>query len=215
MKINKTILTTLIIGAAAVSSLAQSGLSIRDVHGELNTRSTFQATNISVEDVRYAGIDYITYSDTVIMRNCGSILRTDLDLSPYFAIVLLDSFFLKHMELMEMSMLGWQRLGSEYLVKLDAEFPRNRMRLSYRLFSVTQGREIRRKSFEDYKEAYRYIVHDIANDIVKTLTGDEGIYRRAEAEPARQREAALAPAEAPGDGAQVLDLLAGLARCGA
>ncbi len=177
MKIIKIILIVLIYAAAMASSMAQSGLSIRDVHGELSTRSTYQPTNISVEDVRYSGIDFITYSDTVIMRNCATILRNDLDFSPYFAIVLLDSFFLRHMELIEMSMLGWQRLGSEYLVKLDAEFPRNRLRLSYRLFSVAQGREIRRKSFEDYKEAHRYIVHDIANDIVKTLTGDEGIYR--------------------------------------
>lgn len=177
MKIKKTILLMLILAAPTISSLAQSGMSIRDVHGELNTRSTFQPTNISVEDARYGGIDFIAYGDTVIMRNCASILRNDLDLSPYFAIVLLDSFFLRHMELIEMSMLGWQRLGSEYLVKLDAEFPRNRLRMSYRLFSVTQGREIRRKAFEDYKEAYRYIMHDIANDIVKTLTGDEGIYR--------------------------------------
>ena len=47
---------------------------------------------------------------------------------------------------------------------------------------------------------------------VLTRRVDEGLHRRAEAEPARQREAALAPAEAPRNGAQVLDALAGLAR---
>ncbi len=177
MKIKKIIIFMLSIAALAVTTSAQSGLSIRDVHGELSTKSSFEPTNISVEDVHYSGIDFITYSDTVIMRNCAAILRNDLDFSPYFSIVLLDSFYLQHMELMEMTMLGWQRLGAEYLVKLSADFPQNKLRLTYRLFSVAQGKEIRSKSFQDYKESYRYIVHDIANDIVKTLTGDEGVYR--------------------------------------
>lgn len=177
MKTKYFFYTLLIVAIASSAIMAQSGLSVRDVHGELTAKSDFEPTNISVEDARYVGIEYISYSDTVIMRNCAAILRKDIDFSPYFEIILLDSFFLKHMELMEMSMLGWQRLGSEYLVKMDAEFPRGKLRLTYRLFSVAQGREIRKKRFEDNKEAYRYIVHDIANDIIKTLTGDMGIYR--------------------------------------
>jgi hypothetical protein len=44
--------------------------------------------------------------------------------------------------------------------------------------------------------------------------GQEGRDGRAEAAPARQRHPALAPAEAPGDGAQVLDRACGLADAG-
>ncbi|UCD17409.1 MAG: Tol-Pal system beta propeller repeat protein TolB [Candidatus Zixiibacteriota bacterium] len=160
----------------ALSASAQTGLTVRDVQGRLKPKSTFEPTKISVEDNRYVGIDSISYADTVILRNCSAILRKDLDFSPFFEMVLLDSFFLRHMELTEMTMLGWKRLGSQYLVKLETEFPRDRIRTRYRLFSVETGREIRKKRFEIQKQEYRALVHSIANDIVKTLTGDEGIY---------------------------------------
>jgi len=155
---------------------AQSGLNIRDVHGRLKEKSTFEPTRISVEDVRHVSADFISYADTVVLRNSAIILRKDLDFSPYFELVPLDSFFMKHMELREMSLLAWQRLGSQYLVKLEAEFPREDIRIKYRLYNVETGREIKSKGFKTKIDDYRALVHTIANDIVKTLTGDDGIY---------------------------------------
>jgi len=43
------------------------------------------------------------------------------------------------------------------------------------------------------------------------VAGDEGLDRAAETQPARQRDARLAPGESPGDGAQVLDRARGAA----
>jgi TolB protein len=157
-------------------TLAQTGFNIRDVHGRLTEKSTFEPTRISVEDVRHVSADFISYADTVVLRNSAIILRKDLDFSPYFELVPLDSFFMKHMELKEMSLLAWQRLGSQYLVKLEAEFPREDIRLKYRLYNIETGREIRSKGFKTKIADYRALVHTIANDIVKTLTGDDGIY---------------------------------------
>ena len=89
----------LAIGLICLLGLATSVSSqVRDYSGVLNPISDFEPTKIAVEDARYIGIDYITAADTVLMNNCGVILRRDLDFSPYFEIVLFDEFFMKHLE---------------------------------------------------------------------------------------------------------------------
>jgi TolB protein len=156
---------------------AQSKGAVTDYSGTLGTKSSFEPTKISVEEVNYIGANYITGADSVIMRNCAAILRNDLDFSPYFEVVLPDTFFMHHMEMPEMTLQGWKWLGAAYVVKLEAEFPRENLRLRYRLLSADNGREIKKEKFEGNKSDYRTLVHQIANDIVKLLTGDDGIYR--------------------------------------
>ncbi len=87
--------TALILVFFIICAMPVAGQSIYDVRFRLPERSDFEPTKISVENTRYIGINYITHSDSIIMRNCGTILRRDIDFSPYFEIVLLDSFFLK------------------------------------------------------------------------------------------------------------------------
>jgi TolB protein len=155
---------------------AQTGRNVRDVKARLTEKSSYEPTKIAVEDVKYLGIDYITPNDSVIMRNCAAILRNDLDFSPFFEIVPLDTFFLKHLELEEMNLLAWQWLGAAYVIKLEAEFPEQNIRIKYRLFGVDFQREIKKDQFETTKKDYRALMHRIANEIVKALTGDDGIY---------------------------------------
>ena len=92
--------------AAALSAATVSGQTVRDVRGRLGEKTSFEPTKISVEEVRYVGINYITANDSVIMKNCAEVLRNDLDFSPFFEVVYLDSFFMRHMELQEMTLLG-------------------------------------------------------------------------------------------------------------
>lgn len=169
------ILLSIIFVMVAGGSL--HGQQVRDYVGVLDAKRTFEPTKISVEDTRYIGISYISEADSIVMQNCAIILRKDLDFSPYFQIVLLDTFFMHHMELTEMSILGWKRLGTKYLVKLDAEFPGDNMRLRYRLIDVDNSMETFRGKFEAGKADYRALTHTVANDIIKNLTGDPGIFR--------------------------------------
>ena len=173
--ISSTIILALILLTTA-SLNSQTGSMVRDVRGRLTEKTSYEPTKISVEDVKYIGDRYITANDSVIMQNCAAILRNDLDFSPFFEIILLDSFFLRHMELQEMNLLGWKWLGASYLIRLEAEFPENNLRLRYRLFAIDAEKEIRREQFETTKTGYRALVHQIANDIIRALTGDEGIF---------------------------------------
>ncbi len=174
-----TIISLLTILAFSLSMplFAQSGSGIPDFRGSLGPRSSFEPTKISVEEVKYIGISPINASDTVILKNCAAILRNDIDFSPYFEIVLLDSFFMRHMELQEMTLLGWGWMGSAYVIRLEAEFPSENLRLTYRLYSTSTQKEIRKQKFESNKLYYRDLIHEMANDIIKFLTGDDGIYR--------------------------------------
>jgi TolB protein len=81
------------------------------------------------------------------------------------------------MELQEMTLLGWSWMGSSYVVKLDAEFSQNNIRLRYYLYAADAEREIRKERFESDKNDYRALVHEMANDIYRALFGDEGVYR--------------------------------------
>jgi len=174
-KRNKTVILLIII--MTVFATLVNAQNIGDYTGVLSQKTSFEPTKISVEKTRYIGITYITAADSVLMKNCGIILRRDLDFSPYFEIVLFDKFFLKHLELETMTISAWKWLGTKYLVKLETEFPRNNIRLRYRLFDVDTKKEIHKGTFEAKKSEYRTAVHDLANDILKLLTGDESIFR--------------------------------------
>ena len=111
MKYKVFIFATLIIVIISTFAYSQN---IGDYDGRLNPKTTFEPTKISVEKARYIGINYITASDSVLMKNAGRILRRDLDFSPYFEIVLFDEFFMKHLELETMTISAWKWLGTKY-----------------------------------------------------------------------------------------------------
>lgn len=169
-----TILVCIALLQSSVQSQDRTG--VKDIDARLSPKKTFEETKIAVDDVRYVGIEYITRQDSIIMRNCGVILRNDLDFSPLFEAIAVDSFYLKHMEIKEMTITAWKWLGARYLVKLEIEFPRGQIKVSYRLYSVDDGREIKKGNHKIDKKDYRKIVHRIANEIVKFLTGDQGIF---------------------------------------
>nr|MBN2277165.1 Tol-Pal system beta propeller repeat protein TolB [candidate division Zixibacteria bacterium] len=177
MKSCRRILLLFFVLILPLTAMTQEGISVRDVRGRLTEKVSFEPTRIAVEEARYIGIEYITAADSVIMKNCGIILQNDLDFSPFFENVPLDTFFMRHMEIETMTMLAWTRLGASYVVKLEVEYPQNKIRLGYRLFSTESGKEINKNRMETEKKFYRTLVHQIANDIYKFLTGDEGVYR--------------------------------------
>ena len=88
---NKILFQSIVIIAAF--SIIASAQNIGDYRGILSQKTTFEPTKISVEEARYIGINYITASDSVLMKNCGIILRRDLDYSPFIEIGLFDKLF--------------------------------------------------------------------------------------------------------------------------
>jgi TolB protein len=137
----------------------------------------FKATPIGVEDVRYIGNSYIVADDSSLMRWVTTVVQNDIDFYADFELVRLDTFYLKTYEIKEIDLLGWQRLGARYVVKLEAEFPGTNLRVFWRLFDASNQSQIARGNFEYRRQFWRELAHDIANDIVYNLTGERGIFR--------------------------------------
>ena len=139
--------------------------------------SGFRPTPVGVDDMRYIGTQYISADDSAYMRYVTTVVRRDLDFYADFKLVPLDSFFLKTYEITELDLLGWKRLGADYVVKLEAEFPGSNLRVRWRLFDVLHSQRIAQGQFEYNRTFWRIMGHDIANEIVRTLTGNAGIFR--------------------------------------
>jgi TolB protein len=137
----------------------------------------FKATPIGVEDARYIGSSYIVADDSALMRSVTSVVQNDIDFYADFELVRIDTFYLRTYEIKELDFLGWERLGAEYVVKLEAEFPGTNVRIFWRLFDTSNRSQIARGSFEYRRQFWRELAHDIANDIVYNLTGERGIFR--------------------------------------
>jgi len=138
---------------------------------------TFKATQVGVDEMRYIGTEYINREDSALMRYVTMVLQRDIDFYADFDLVPLDSFYLRTYEIKELDLLGWRRLGAEYVVRLDAEFPGPNLRVYWRIYHVNTQMEVSKSTLEYGRAFWREMAHDIANDIVYTLTGDQGIFR--------------------------------------
>lgn len=151
----------------------------KDVHHVfLDTlRGGFEATKIGVDEMKYVGNEYISADDSSYMRYVTSVVQRDLDFYAGFELVLIDSFYLKIYEITDLGPRGWKKMGADYLVKLEAEFPGDNLRVVWRLFDTKKKQQFQQGRMEKRKRDWRELAHDVANDIVYYLTGDAGIFR--------------------------------------
>ncbi len=159
------------------TALAQTEGGIRNVFFDTLRAGDAQPLPIGVEPMKYVGDMYITAADSSLMQYVTRVVQRDLDFYADFELVPLDSFYLKTYEITEMTLLGWKRLGAEMVVRLEAEFPGPNLRVRWRLFDTNRQRQYATERLEYNRTFWRELAHDIANQIVTTLTGDPGIFR--------------------------------------
>ncbi len=161
------------ITLTATGSIAQDARSL-DL-GEIT--GNFRATPIGVEDMRYIGDRYITGEDSSLMRYVTRVVQRDMDFYADFDLVQIDQFYLTTYEITEMNLLGWQRMGADYVIKLQAEFPGPNLRAFWRLYHTGTKTQIASGSLEYKRQFWRELAHDVSNEIVHFITGDVGIFR--------------------------------------
>lgn len=157
------------------TSHAQSD-NIRNIFFDTIRTGDVHGTPIGVDEMKYVGNQYISYEDSVLMRYTTGTVQYDIDFFADFELIPLDSFYLKTYEIFEMDILGWRRLGADLLVRLETEFPGTNMRVRWKLFDTIQRQQVARGTVEHHKSMWRTIGHEIANEIVHTLTGEDGIF---------------------------------------
>jgi TolB protein len=169
------LLSTISLLLLACTTVAQEA-DVREFRIDTVT-GVFEPTRIGVDDMRYIGTRYITPEDSSLMRYAVTVVQRDLDFYADFDLVLIDSFYLLTYEITELDLFGWQRLGAEFVVRLEAEFPGPNLRVFWRLFHAVSNRQIAKGNLEYNRAYWRELAHDISNEIVYTLTGEQGIFR--------------------------------------
>ncbi len=168
-----TLLTLLI----CTSSLFAQSDKVRNVYFDTLKIGYVEPTPIGVDEMKYVGNEYIDKNDSSLMRYVTGIVKRDIDFYADFDLVPIDSFFIKTYEILEMDLRGWKRLGADYVLKLEAEFPgRRNMRVYWKLFYTFNYRRIDKGRIEVHRDEWRHMAHRISNEIVRTLTGEKGIF---------------------------------------
>lgn len=133
-------------------------------------------TKIAVEDFTMSGSGQPTVSDSIIMIRISEVIRADLNFSPFYEVIALDTFYMRHMELEVMSLLGWSQLGARYVVRGACDFTGDDVSIRYELHVAGSGMVFARGRLKSIKTNYRRLAHKIADDIIYYLTGDKGIF---------------------------------------
>jgi len=149
---------------------------VRDYHGRLDPKRGYQKIHLAVEDYTAYGKTTLLKSDSVVLIRLAEIMRDDLDFSPFYEVIEADSFYMRHMELEAMTVLGWRHLGAQYVIQGKGEFTGDDVTLHYELISSESGVVFARGKFKSPVKKYRRLAHTTANDIILYLTGDQGIF---------------------------------------
>ena len=153
MKLNSFFLSIVVLFLSLSNAFAQ-GDEVRNIFFDTIT-GVFEPTLIGVDEMRYIGNQYIDAKDSNLMQYTTRIIQNDLDFYADFELVPLDTFYLQVYEIVELDLLGWQRLGAAYLVKLEAEFPGPNLRVRWRLYDTARKQQFAKGTLEQDKSLWR------------------------------------------------------------
>ena len=149
---------------------------VKTYEGRLDVKRGVELTSLAVEDFTGWEGTRLLRSDSIILVRLAETIRNDLNFSPFYEVIELDTFYMHHMELKRMPLLGWPLLGAELGIKGEGHFPGDVTTLKYRLYAAKSGIEFGRGSFKSPASNHRRLAHKVANEIIYYLTGEKGIF---------------------------------------
>jgi TolB protein len=168
------ILATLSLSPAAQ---AQSRRDVPNVFFDTVRTGEVQPIALAVEDIKpILGADFRS-DDLVALHDMVDIIRHDIDFYADFQIVTADSFYLKMYEIKEVDLLAWERLGAQFVIRLEAEPAGGSVRVNWKILKTIGGDEFSKGTETGTLSSWRELAHDVSNALAKALTGDRGIFR--------------------------------------
>lgn len=146
-----------------------------EVGGVITTGPSVELMSLAIEDFRIP-TGFQTMEDTLLVRDLQETLRFDLDFSPYFNLVQVDSGFLADFARGEMKLDDWIYLGAQFLVSGRVEREGEGILFAVDVTDIFRNRNIYNRDFVGTVDRYRYLVHQAAADLLLHLTGEEGCY---------------------------------------
>ena len=108
-----------------------------------------------------------------------AVISNDLDLSGYFSPIDKQAFLDEDktaMSVRDIRFRDWTVIGAELLLKGSYACIGNSLEAEVRLFDVYQGKQIMGRRYLGERKDYRRLMHRIGNDVIRLLTGHEGIF---------------------------------------
>jgi TolB protein len=169
----------LIAGLFALSSSAQAQgrRDVPNVYFDTVRTGEVQPISLAVEDIKQAEGSSLTGGDMLTLRNVVDVIRRDIDFYADFQIITADSFYLNMYEIKEVDLLAWERLGAQFVVRLQAEPTAGSVKITWRILRTVGGDEFAKGDNSGTLTEWRELGHDVANSLAKVLTGDRGVFR--------------------------------------
>ena len=106
----------------------------------------------------------------------SNVMRYDLNFSPFFRSLDTLRFPTKTIsEDSDIDYFRWAEIGTQFLVYGKFHEKKGELRIDIEVFSILDSRRIYQNDYKGDPRQARRMVHHIADDIVKLLTGEEGI----------------------------------------
>lgn len=114
-------------------------------------------------------------SDKIAQKMLG-VLKNDLEFTGLFEILPPETFLEKSIK-DDIDFKKWYLIGAHLLVKGGIKTDNNMVEADLSLYDVKLGRRLVGKKYCGEKGQFRYIVHKYADEIMKVLTGEPGIFQ--------------------------------------
>ncbi len=146
-----------------------------EVGGTITIGPAAELFSVAIEPFRMPS-GFHSFEDSSLVRELESALRADIDFSPYFNIVRVDSVFLADFAGGKMKLDDWIYLGAQFLISGRVEREGSGILFAVDVTDIFRNRNIYNRDFVGSAERYRYLAHQAAADLLFNLTGEEGCY---------------------------------------
>ncbi|MBS4015199.1 MAG: PD40 domain-containing protein, partial [Candidatus Latescibacteria bacterium] len=169
MKILKSLIILFILCVSV--SLWQTSHAQTEIWAKITAGATRQR-------IRLAIADFLLPHDTAeglasTSRDIRQIVIDDLEFSLYFDIIRSDTLKKFSSVDKKIDYTGWQSTGAQVLLAADLQIKRRTV-LNIRLYDLFTRKQIGSKSYE-LTDDKRWLAHKIADDLIKILTGEDGV----------------------------------------
>ena len=133
------------------------------------------------ERIRIAVVPFIPRSgspstdDIDLGEKIAEVIAADLAFSPFFTVLDSQYFPEKIREESEINPFQWLSMGVQAIVLGSYKVSGSKIKVDAKLYSVSSAKRMYRRKLEQDKDQLRRIAHAVSDDIVKALTGEEGI----------------------------------------
>ena len=142
---------------------------------------TLKISDGGAQRIRIAVLPFVprtenpTPDEIGIGKKIAETISADLAFSPFFTVLDSEYFPQTVIEESDINPFQWVSAGIQAIVFGSFKLSDGKLKIDARLFSVVSAKRMYRRKLAENQEQLRRIAHAISDDVVKALTGEEGV----------------------------------------